>query len=165
MLRAIFEGKRYLGAFFLVMGLFAGSAGSASAQTVLTLENPARGITVELTMDDLLAMPQTSFATEDEWFDGLNVYSGPLVRDVLAFLGDGFEYAEFIAINDYSAVIPVSDFFNYDAILALSRNGTPLSVRGKGPIWVMYPLSDNPEIQDRIYYDRLVWQLVRIVAL
>ena len=103
-------------------------------------------------------------STENEFVDGMAEFSGPLARDILSLLGDDFDSAEFTAINDYSIVIPVSDFQEYDVILALTMNGQKFSLRDKGPIWLIYPMSDHKELQDRVYNNRLIWQLTRITA-
>ena len=44
-------------------------------------------------------------------------------------------------------------------ILAMQADGTRLSIRDKGPIWLMYPVDDFPELQDPKYNLRLIWQL------
>lgn len=37
-----------------------------------------------------------------------------------------------------------------------------MAVREKGPIWVIYPMNDHPELRSDTYNDRLVWQLKEI---
>lgn len=64
-----------------------------------------------------------------------------------------------VAANDYSFDIPLSDLTEYDVILAMQADGTRLSIRDKGPIWLMYPVDDFPELQDPKYNLRLIWQL------
>jgi len=104
--------------------------------------------------------------TENEFSDGVVAYRGPLVRDVLAKLGlDRLQKVRFVAVNDYYVDIPTSDFTDYDAILALEADGKPLSRRDKGPLWLMYPISDNAALRDPIYLRRLIWQVIRIEAL
>ncbi len=140
-------------------------AGNVSAaQTVLTLENPSKNIRIELSREDLLAMPQVTVKTGNEFVDGVAEFSGPLARDVISLLGGGFDVADFYAVNDYSIPIPVADFENYDVVMALFMNGKRFSLRDKGPIWLIYPMTGNPELQDKIYNDRLIWQLVRVSA-
>ena len=93
-------------------------------------------------------------------------YRGPLVRDVLAQLGlDDATQVRLIAANDYFVDIPTEDFRKYDAILAMQADGEPLSRRDKGPLWLMYPISDHAELKDPVYQRRLIWQVVRIEAL
>ncbi|HSG35732.1 MAG TPA: oxidoreductase, partial [Sphingomonadaceae bacterium] len=68
----------------------------------------------------------------------------------------------FVAANDYKVEIPLEDFVRYDVIFATSMNGDRLSLRDKGPIWIIYPMSDHRELRDPAYNQRLIWQLVRI---
>jgi hypothetical protein len=158
---------RVLGCAVLV-GLAAlappGTAHAEGAALQLVAGEPAR--TVELSLEELAAMPQVTLVTENEFADGTVAYRGPLVRDVLAQLGlQDLDFARFVAANDYYVDIPTEDFRNYDAILAMEADGEPLSRREKGPLWLMYPISDHPELRDPIYLRRLIWQLVRIEAL
>lgn len=136
-------------------------SGPALAETALTLVNGSEQL--EYTADELAAMPQTTILTENEFVDGQVSYRGPLVRDVLAEAGlDKLESVRFVAANDYYVDIPTQNFRDYDAILALEADGERLSRRDKGPIWLMYPISDHPELHDPTYSRRLIWQVVKI---
>ena len=59
------------------------------------------------------------------------------------------ETVRFTAANDYFVDIPTSDFRDYDAILAMEADGETLSRREKGPLWLMYPISDHAELRIR----------------
>ena len=39
-----------------------------------------------------------------------------------------------------------------------------MSVREKGPLWVIYPFDSDPEYQTEVIYSRSIWQLDRIVV-
>ena len=120
---------------------------------------------LDLSLDQLEAMPQVTVETENEFSNGLVSYRGPLVRDVLALVGlDARSTVRFTAANDYFVDIPTGDFREYDAILAMEANGERLSRREKGPLWLMYPISDHAALRDPIYLRRLIWQVVRIEA-
>jgi hypothetical protein len=41
-------------------------------------------------------------------------------------------------------------------------DGVPLSKRDKGPIWMIYPMSDHEELRDPVYNSRLIWQVVKL---
>ena len=131
--------------------------------TALTLSRGPGAQTLELTLENLAALPQTTVVTENEFSNGLVAYRGPLARDVLNQLSlMEFESVRFIAANDYFVEIPTEDFRRYDVILAMEADGAPLARRDKGPIWLMYPISDQEELGDPIYIHRLIWQVVRI---
>ena len=117
-----------------------------------------------LRVDDIeAALPQVSIVTENEFTNGPVAYKGPLVRDVIDHLALGdVEALRFIAANDYYVEIPTSDFRRYNVILAMEADGQALSRREKGPLWLMYPISDHEELKDPLYIHRLIWQVVRI---
>ena len=133
----------------------------------LTLAGPAgSGELLELTMEELEAMPQITIVTESEFTDEAASYRGPLVRDLLASVGlDTAQTIRLTAANDYYVDIPTSDFSQYDVVLAMEVDGDRLSRREKGPLWLMYPISDHSELRSEVYNARLIWQVVRIEAL
>ena len=144
------------------------AARPASADdVVLTLSRGPENVeTIEFTLEQLAALPQVTILTENEWSDGPVNYTGPLVRDVLEHLAlQDAEMLRFTAANDYYVDIPSSDFRKYNAIIAIEADGKALSRREKGPLWVMYPISDHDELRSQVIYSRLIWQLVRIESL
>ncbi len=152
----------------LFLGMLAlGPVGPASAGAPdLRLVGTGAAKTLDLSLEQLEAMPQVTVVTGNEFSDGKVTYRGPLVRDVLAELGlDKLDTVRFIAANDYYVDIPTQDFRDYDAILAMEADGQKLSRREKGPLWLMYPISDHASLNDPVYMRRLIWQVVRIEAL
>lgn len=116
-------------------------------------------------LDDLETMPQVTFITTNAFVDGPVEFSGPLLRDVLerSDLLD-IENVQVTALNDYSIEFPVSDALDFDVIIATRMDGELISVRDKGPLWIMYPVTGNPELEDPIYKSRMIWQLKEILA-
>ncbi|MBL4874494.1 MAG: hypothetical protein JKY41_14205 [Rhodobacteraceae bacterium] len=158
-------GKQFVGGVFVLTFLFA-SAAIAGEDVYLSLTNVSDGAAVELTEEDLLAMEQFTVFTENEFVDGLAEFTGPLARDVIALLNaSDIGMLKLTAVNDYAVEVPMSDLLEYDVIFAMTQNGTRFSIRDKGPIWVIYPMSENVELQDRVYNDRLIWQLVKVDVL
>jgi hypothetical protein len=150
----------------IVAALAAGVPQQGLAGADLQLVAADRTTTLDLSLEALEALPQTTVVTENEFANGKVAYRGPLVRDVLSQLGlDGVSEVRLVAANDYFVDIPTEDFRAYDAILAMEADGQPLSRRDKGPLWLMYPISDHAELNDPIYLRRLIWQVVRIEAL
>jgi hypothetical protein len=47
-------------------------------------------------------------------------------------------------------------------IVAFARNGAPMPLRDKGPLWIVYPYDSNPDYQSELIYSRSIWQLDRI---
>ena len=107
----------------------------------------------------LEALPQLTIRTTTSWTDGVTEFEGPRVADVLDRVGADGETVTAIALNDYAVPIPAVDFDDYDVILALRMNGETMSRRDKGPIWIVYPRDDFPELATVEYNARWVWQL------
>ncbi|MEP3246771.1 MAG: molybdopterin-dependent oxidoreductase [Sneathiella sp.] len=105
---------------------------------------------------------RVTIQTHTPWTDGLTTFEGILIRDILQAVGAQGQTIEATAINDYSVPIPIKDFMNHDVILADTRNGTTMSVRDKGPLWIIYPWDSNPELRTEIYHSRSIWQLHQI---
>lgn len=92
------------------------------------------------------------------WTNGPQRFGGIRLVDLLAAVGARGTTLVARALNDYSAAIPVADAGRFDVLLALDRNGVPMPVRDRGPIWIVYPESQpQDEIGQR--NDKMVWQL------
>lgn len=154
---------RVLMSVMMVLVMTAGPRWARAAEEPLLVLRNARlpdAPEVTFTEADLLAMPQVTLRTGNDFVDGVVEFRGPLVRDVLKRVEvDGATTAHMVAANDYAIDIPLADFEKYDVILALFADGRRLSRRSKGPIWVMYPITDHPELDDPLYNTRLIWQL------
>ena len=142
--------------------LLAPVAMPAAADEQLIIRNatdPAQA-EVRFSEADLARLPQVTIRTRTDYTDGVVEFIGPLVRDAVAFIETGAATSiHLVAANDYAIDIPLSDIFDYDVILAMQANGERLTMRDKGPIWLMYPLDDHEEMQDPVFNNRLIWQL------
>lgn len=137
---------------------------TAANGATLTLSSSGEQVVV-LSIEELAALPQTTIVTENDFADGAVTYRGPLVRRVIEALAlDPQSVLRFTSANDYHVDIPVSDFIEFDAILAMEADGRRLTLRDKGPLWLMYPISDHRALRDPIYVSRLIWQVVGIDA-
>ena len=41
-------------------------------------------------------------------------------------------------------------------------NGQEMTVRNKGPLWIVYPVDQFDELKKEIYSIRSIWQLARL---
>ena len=118
----------------------------------------------EFDLDMLRALGLVEFDTTTLWTDGVQHFTGvPLVR-VLNRIGATGTAIRAEALNDYVISIPVEDAVEGGPILAFEQNGTRLSVRDKGPLWVVYPYDSDPAYKSEVIYSRSVWQLQRMVV-
>jgi len=104
-------------------------------------------------------MPQRSLHPETPWYAAARSFSGPLLRDVLAAAGAKGKTLRLVALNDYRVEVPFDDAQRYDVVVARQLDGKPMSVREKGPLFVMYPFDSQPQLRNAVYFSRCVWQL------
>ena len=97
--------------------------------------------------------------TTTPWTDGVQTFEGVLGRTLFERVGATGESVFASALNDYTVEVPITDFQNYDVLLATKVNGEEMQVSDKGPIWIIYPRDDEPDLRDRRLHDRWVWQL------
>ena len=112
--------------------------------------------------DLLLAWGTDELRTTTPFTDGVSTYTGVLVSRLLDVLGADGTRLMTRALNDYAVAIPIEEVRAYSVLLALDRDGQPLSVRERGPLWVIYPWSQHPELDDRVHRQRSIWQLMAI---
>ena len=113
-------------------------------------------------MAELMAMPSESFETTTIWTEGMQTFEGVSLGVLLEHVGaDGAELNA-VALNDYAVSIPTADAGEGGPSIAYSQNGEEMSVRNKGPLWIVYPYDGNEEYKSEEYYSRSIWQLDRI---
>jgi len=120
------------------------------------------GDTLVFDRASLVALGTEAFETTTIWTDGLHTFEGVSLKTLTEMLGveDGTLLAT--AINDYTVEIPVSDAIENGPIIAYLMNGEGMSVREKGPLWIVYPYDSTADYRTEIVYSRSIWQLDRI---
>lgn len=120
---------------------------------------------VDFDMAKLARMAQHRIVTNTPWFSAPREFTGPLLRDVLAAAGLPATVggqARCAALNDYRVDIPLEDIRRYDIIVARLLDAKPMTVREKGPLFVMYPFDQQPELRTSLNLARCIWQLCGI---
>lgn len=112
-----------------------------------------------LTVSVLEKLPQKSFSSNAPWTKAPQTYTGVLLRDLLAHLGATGTQVHATALNDYAITLPVEDARLFDVIVAYKVDGQLIPVRDRGPLLIMYPFDARPELQNRRYYERAIWQI------
>lgn len=110
----------------------------------------------------LESLGTATIRTSTPYTSGVQEFRGVPLRRLLDAVGARGVRATATALNDYSVDLPLSDADLPGVLLATERNGGPMSVREKGPIWLVYPLDSDPRLQRRETYAKMVWQLRRI---
>ena len=112
--------------------------------------------------DALAALDAETFETTTIWTEGLNSFQGVSLKTLTDLLGTKEGTLLATAINDYTVEIPVSDAVEGGPIIAYLMNDEVMSVRDKGPLWVIYPYDSNADYRSEVVYSRSIWQLDRI---
>lgn len=113
-------------------------------------------------LDMLRGLGVVTVTTATPWTDGQTSFeavSGRALLEAVAATGSRLVAQ---AINDYRVEIPAEDLRDKGAILAFAMNGKRLTARDKGPLWLLYPFDDRPDLRAATYYSRSVWQLKAI---
>jgi hypothetical protein len=107
-------------------------------------------------------LEQIEFTTTTIWTDENIVFSGVPLRALLTHLDLDGETIELVALNDYAVSMPIDAIEDNVPIIATRMNGETMSVRDKGPYWIVYPYDSNPVYQTETVYARSIWQLNRL---
>jgi hypothetical protein len=143
--------------------------GAPSAAVVLTVRgkiqhaNRTDGAAFDMAM--LEALAQHSFTTKTPWYAQPRKFTGPLLRDVLALVGAHGSTLRLGALNDYRIDVPADDSKRFDVTLARLIDDKTITVREKGPLFMIYPFDSDTALRNALYYSRSVWQLKSIDVL
>lgn len=123
------------------------------------LQHRNAGDAAAFDMAMLEQLPQTRVTTRTPWYPQPRKFTGVLVRDLLAAVGAQGSTVNAAALNDYRVEIPRDDLERNGALLAYLLDDKPMAVRDKGPLAIIYPFDDKPELRTAVYYSRAIWQL------
>ena len=133
------------------------------------LEISGKGVdgVVQFDLAKIESLPLNSITTPVPWSDTVSTYEGVYLDDILASVGvSDFTSLDMTALNDYKVNLSRADSEKTRYLLAIKKDGKKIPVRKKGPITLLFDLSDlgTEELYfiDTNYY--LVWFLDDIVV-
>ncbi|WP_143751111.1 hypothetical protein [Marinobacter sp. LV10MA510-1] len=68
-----------------------------------------------------------------------------------------------VAFNNYSTQTTFGKLKHADAIVATRKNDLPMSIRDRGPFWIIFPLIKRPDLENEDFYRLMSWQLSDII--
>jgi hypothetical protein len=160
-----------LSAFSLTENAYADQAAqSAKIDVVLTVsglsaETADQQGSVTFSMDMLRALPAQSFTTSTIWTEGPHDFVGVSLSALLASLPPSempASHLNAIAENDYAVAMPLPKADDPYPIIAYEMDQAAMSLRNKGPLWIVYPYDSDRKYQTETTYSQSVWQLVKI---
>ncbi len=155
-----------IGFLLVAANVRAAEIGTPQNDPVLTvngqIERTNEGDTAVFDMDMLKALPATSFRTSTIWTDDVHRFTGVALDDLLDAVGAQGRTINAIALNDYAVEIPAADAVDGGPIVAYEMDGAEMSVREKGPLWIVYPYDAKADYRTEMIYSRSIWQLDRM---
>ncbi|WP_421590782.1 molybdopterin-dependent oxidoreductase [Shinella sp. M27] len=126
------------------------------------LAHPNAGDTAEFDLAMLEKLVGRSGTMETPWTKGKIEFSGPLLKSILEAAGAEGSTLKVKALNDYAADVPIEDATKIDTMLATRMNGETMSIRDKGPLFLIYPFDIDSSLYNEKYFSRSVWQIKEI---
>lgn len=155
-------------AFAALLLLAAGQAvalDKPTGEVILTIighvDHPNAGATAQFDLAMLEKLAGRIAQMETPWTTGKVRFSGPLLKAVLDAAGAEGTLLKMKALNDYTADVPMEDA-EMNTILATRMDGRTMSVRDKGPVFLIYPFDESPDLYNEKYFSRSVWQIKEI---
>ncbi|WP_421091228.1 oxidoreductase [Pseudochrobactrum sp. MP213Fo] len=152
--------------FIPISSVYAGTLPSPEGKVILTISgnitNTNNGKTAEFDRAMLESLGVQSMQTSSPWYDHRTQFEGINFNKLMQFVGASGTKVTATALNDYVTTIPLEDFQKFDVLLAMKRDGQYMSVRDKGPLFIIYPFDSDPQLQSQTYYTRSAWQVARL---
>lgn len=131
-------------------------------KVLLTIEGDLDGQknnTVELDLESLLMLEATTFTSKAPWTTEPTEYTGVRISTLLNHIGAESTQFEALASNDYKFTLSDIDFETYPIVIAYKINGEFPDARQLGPLLIMFPFDDYPELLTEKNKAAAVWQL------
>ncbi|MGG7567290.1 molybdopterin-dependent oxidoreductase [Rhodovulum sp. DZ06] len=129
---------------------------------VLTVTGAVEGGSRSFTLSELEALGEEEYRTATVWTEGEHSFTGVPLGAILEAVGAEGETLHMVAINDYAVTVPIEDAAPGAALIAYRLDGKTMSVREKGPLWLVYPYDADSKWRAEAVYARSIWQLSRI---
>lgn len=154
--------------------LFAAMAMLFSAQAAIAADAPTGAVMLTVSgnigntnEDGKLLLDEQAFEalevvtveTETPWTEGMVTFEGVPLQALLDYAEATGANIHAVALNDYAVDLPVSDAENPRVIVAYKMNGERMRVRDKGPLWLIYPLSEEPDLDTEATHSKMIWQI------
>jgi hypothetical protein len=112
----------------------------------------------------LEGLGSATITTNTPWYDGPVRFDGVPMARLMEAVGASGQTLTAVALNDYSTDIPIADFARFGVLLATRRNGAPMRVSERGPLFIVYPYDSDPELRARLYYSRSAWSVAQLIV-
>ncbi|SFI63196.1 molybdopterin-dependent oxidoreductase [Albimonas pacifica] len=112
-----------------------------------------------ITLAELAAMPQTRVRAVTPWTEGVVEFEGVAFADLAARVGASGGPVALTALNAYQITLDAGQIIADGGVLAMKMDGKPMSVRDKGPLWLVFPSEARPELAATDNTHMWIWQV------
>jgi hypothetical protein len=151
-------------ALFFILPDYQAKSMDYGSPPVLTITGNVPHAPVSLSVDELEAMGLESMTTVTPWHDGPVTFEGIPMERLMAHAGVETGQIEVAALNNYFVQMPLDAVIKAEGLVATRKNGTRMPVPDKGPLFLIFPFSDRPELKTESYYSWSVWQIRQITV-
>lgn len=156
------QRRSLLAATVAGLSLAAPRPAAADERIVLTVTG-AIAAPAEFTLTSLEALGLVELRTRTAWTGpALRRFGGVPLARLLDAVGSRGTALHAVALNDYAVSAPIPELLRHDAFLATREEGAPMRIRDRGPVWLIFPWSQRPELDVPTVRERAIWQLRRI---
>lgn len=155
--------KNILRSVFAVFLAVATQMAFAKGDIILTVTDPS-GTSINYDLAAIEALGSTTLDTHTSWTDGPQRFTGIRASVLLAALGIRGATVRSLTLNNYETSMSVKDLTDYPVIIAYKRNGEYLSIRNKGPLWIIFPVKDFPELDGLETDQKMAWNLRHLIV-
>ncbi len=155
-----------------ILSLSIGNAASTNLNsTVLSIYGNIEGQKdsqkdpVEFDLASLANLETTTFTTKQPWTEDAREYTGVRISTLLDHVGAKSYEFEALASNEYQFILNNIDFEKYPILIAYKLDGEFLDTRKLGPLLIVFPFDDYPELLTEKNKAASVWQLIEMRVL
>lgn len=135
----------------------------AKSDTILIVsDNSGRSVNYDLAA--LEALDSTTLTTHTPWTDGEQRFTGVRASVLLAAARASGTTVRALTLNDYETSMSVRDLTDYHAIIAYKRNGEYITIRDKGPLWIIFPLDYFTGLDSLKAEQKMAWHLHQLIV-
>jgi hypothetical protein len=142
----------------IVLMFFCGYS-SAADHSILTLKLGDE--VINLSYEDMLEFTPVEHTMSNRWIEKTTTYTGVKLSGILEKYKITNEWLQMTALDGYSIKVPIVDA-GKGAFIAYLIDGKQIKIRDKGPLWLLYPFSENRALDIELYQNRSIWQLKEI---
>lgn len=113
--------------------------------------------------EDFLKLGTVKLVTTTAW-TSRSEFVGPGLSSVLraANVSPKAKEMRFYAIDAYEITIPITDVAKYKPVMAHTQNGVRLTIPTRGPVFLVYPRDQHPELLNIKGQAQFVWMVCKI---